>query len=156
MIFQRNSTSFCIENEFSTNRVLSHDLNKEWWRYNTLNCNSISLFAGEVKHHDVCKHHSFLATRFKKTGPLPFSPHYPNGIKNGLQIWRKLPKLSVNRNSQELVSRPCLEFWFYGATIQRQMLIIFATELLYLCHAIGKTHTQVVSLFATRYLVSVS
>ena len=53
MILQRDSTSFWIENEFLTDRVLSHD-NKEWWRYNTLNCNSMSLFAGEVKCHNVC------------------------------------------------------------------------------------------------------
>ena len=79
-----------------------------------------------------------------------------------------MPKLSVNsgnpnsQDSQELISRPCLEFRFYRATIQQQMLIIFAFELLY---QYGETHTEdelnnpidaLVSLCGTSYLVSVS
>ena len=41
-----------------------------------------NLFAGEVKRHNTCKHHGFLSTGFKQTGPSPLSPRYPNGTKN--------------------------------------------------------------------------
>ena len=76
-----------------------------------------------------------------KLEPSPFSQPYPNGIKNWTalkcQFEETVPKMSVNsgnRTWQVPISRPCLEFPFYGATTLRQMLIVFVTELLYLCH----------------------
>ena len=88
-----------------------------------------------------------------------------------------LPKLSVNSGNRKMthkthtrtnivLSKSCLEFRFYGATIQRQSV----DHLRLICYifTIGKTHTEdehnytihhvhaLVSLFGTSYLVSVS
>ena len=39
-------------------------------------------------------------------------------------------KIETTRLSQEPIYRPYLEFWFYGTTIQWQMLMKFAAEVL--------------------------
>ena len=108
-------------------------------------------FAGEVKHHNLCKWHGFLDTDFKQTRPSPFSPRYPNGIKNWTAFkWKfeeTVPKSSVNSrdgNSQDSHNSqypdPVLNFGFTGPQYSdkcwlnlRLNCYIFTT---------GKTHTR--------------
>ena len=74
-----------------------------------------------MKRYNVYKRHISIDTGFKRT-ECPIFPRYSNGIKIGTAFKcifeETLPKLLVNfgnrnsQDSQEPISRPCLEFQF--------------------------------------------
>ena len=92
----------------------------------------------------MCANVTFPLTLVSKNWTCHFSQCYFNGIKIGTAfkcIFEEMVlKLSVNfgnrnsQDSQEPISQPCLEFWFYRTTIQWQILIKFAAEVPYLYH----------------------
>ena len=59
-----------------------------------------ALYAGTVKHHNVCNCHVAIDTRFQTNSTYHFSPFYLNGIKIvtafKYNFEETMPKLSVN------------------------------------------------------------
>ena len=127
---------------FISGVALYHDDARTWILTKSTRCDGCGVeYAGTVKRHNVCKRHVSIDTSFKQTERTIPPPRYFNGIKIVTAFKcifgekKTVQKLSVyfgNRISQEPISRPCLEFRFYGTTIQRQMLIKFAAEVSYL------------------------